>query len=82
MLVVGIEDLFDNGKPQPGTFSVFSPGRICLVETVPDLWETALGYTAAGIFYGDKDGFVFYGSLHFNDGVRRAEFDGIVYEVV
>ena len=37
VLVVGVDDLFDDGKSQPRSLAVFSAGGIDLVEPVPDL---------------------------------------------
>ena len=55
ILIVCVNDFFDNGKPQAGSLPVLAPGGVSLVKTVPDLSDTALRYPGSMILDGHKD---------------------------
>lgn len=38
-----LDDFFYNGKSKSGALLVFSAGEVCLVETIPDLFELSFG---------------------------------------
>ena len=49
------DDLADNGKTQPGSFFVFTPGEICLVKALPDLVLILFGNTDTVVLDADED---------------------------
>ena len=82
VLLVGIDDFLYNGKPKPGTFAVLATGGINFIEPIPDFPQTGFGNTAALVLHGNENRIVFQGGFHFNHRLLRAEFNGIVNEVI
>ena len=48
-------DLFYDSKTKTGALLVFSSGKICFIETVPNLRQGILRDPKAGILDGNKD---------------------------
>ena len=77
-----LDDFFYNGKSKSGTLLVFSAGEVCLVETIPDLFDAVFWNADSGVFDGNKDFLIFFGRLDRDCGVCVAEFERIVDQVI
>ena len=82
VLVVGADDLLDDGKTQPRSFPVFSAGSVDLVKPFPDFGKAVPGNPDAGIFHGYKYFPVFFCGLYRDGGVVVGKFDGVVDQIV
>lgn len=54
-----LDDFFYNGKSKSGALLVFSAGEVCLVETIPDLFDAVFWNADSGVFDGNKDFLIF-----------------------
>ena len=77
-----LDDFFYNGKSKSGALLVFSAGEVCLVETIPDLFDAVFWNADSGVFDGNKDFLIFFGRLDRDCGVCVAEFERIVDQVI
>lgn len=82
VFVVGLDNLLYNGKPQAGPFFILPPGSVGLIEAFPDFFQAVLGDADSGVLDGYKDLIVPLGGFHGDGGIRMAELDGVVDEVV
>ena len=82
IFIMELDDLLDDGESQSGAGFVPASGDVRLVETLPYLFQAVLRDACAGVPDGDEDFLIFDGRLDGDDGIRLAEFDGVVDEVV
>ena len=47
-----LDDFFYNGKSKSGALLVFSAGEVCLVETIPDLFDAVFWQARCRLFLG------------------------------
>ena len=64
VLVMGVDNLFDDRQSQPGAFAVFSAGGVDLVKSFPDLGKAFFRYSDSGVFHGDEYLPVFFRRLY------------------
>ena len=65
-----LDDFFYNGKSKSGALLVFSAGEVCLVETIPDLFDAVFWNADSGVFDGNKDFLIFFGRLDRRSGYK------------
>lgn len=82
MLIVGLDDLFHNGKTKSGAPLVFPAGDVCLVEAFPDFFQAVLRDADTGIFDGNENLSAPLGGLNGDGGICMAELDRIINEIV
>ena len=82
VFAVCLDNLLYDGETKPGSFFVLAAGEIRLVEALPDFRDACLWNAAAGVLDGDEDLVVLLCGLDCDCGVRVAEFDCIVDQVV
>ena len=79
---MGLYGFFDDGQSQPGSLFVLAPGEVGLVETFPDLIQRVSWDSDAIILDGGIDLVAPLRGLDGDGGIRLAEFDGIVQQIV
>lgn len=82
VFAVELDDLLDDGETEPGSGLVSAPGSVRFVEAFPYFFQAVLRDACAGVPDGDEDFLVFDGRLDGDGGIRLAEFDGVVDEIV
>lgn len=82
VLLMCINDFFNNTESQPCTGTILTSGQVLLVKTVPDLGQIFLWNTAALILDRDKHKLIFPGSLNSDHGMLITEFDRIIDQIV
>ena len=75
-------DQLRDGQAQACPFFVFSAGEVGLVEAVPDEALFIFGDADPVVADGNKDGLALFRGLDHDIGIRAAEFQGVVDEVV
>ena len=77
-----LDNLLYDGETKPGSFFVLAAGEIRLVEALPDLFDAVTRDADASVLDGDEDLVVLLCGLDCDCGVRVAEFDCIVDQVL
>lgn len=79
---MGLDDFLHDGKAKPGSFLVLPAGGVGLIKAFPDFFQAVLGDPDSGILHRDEYFPAAFGGLDGDGGVRVAEFDRIVNEVI
>lgn len=82
VFLVGLDDFFGDGKAKTRSFFVFSSGRIPLIKAFPDFVNAFWGNSFPGILYRNQHLLMMLGGSQIDDRPRKAEFDGIVHQIV